>query len=80
MKTFEVGKTYSCKSACDQNCTWSYTVTARTAKTVTLSDGNKTIKCRIIAKLSEYSNGTNLKRIGGKPPALKAAKGGQKNE
>lgn len=64
MKTFEVGKTYSCKSACDQNCIWSYIVTARTAKTVTLSDGNKTIKCRIIAKLSEYRDAESVYPLG----------------
>lgn len=34
---FEIGKTYTARSACDRNCVWSFTVTARTDKTVTLS-------------------------------------------
>lgn len=37
MKTFEVGKTYSTRSACDHDCIFSFTVTSRTDKTVTLS-------------------------------------------
>lgn len=49
MKKFEISKSYEMFSPCDQNCTWVYTVIARTAKTVTLeSAGNgKIIKCRI---------------------------------
>lgn len=38
MKTFEVGKTYFARSICDHECIFAYTVTARTAKTVTLYD------------------------------------------
>lgn len=34
--TFEVGTTYSARSACDSNCVWHFTVEARTAKTVKL--------------------------------------------
>ena len=34
---FIVGQTYSCRSACDHNCVWSFTVTARTDKSVSLS-------------------------------------------
>lgn len=33
---FEVGRTYSTRSACDHNCIYSYTVVARTAKRLTL--------------------------------------------
>ena len=54
MKKFEIGKTYSMRSICDHNCVWTYTVTARTAKTITISDGNKSLKCRVIQKTSEY--------------------------
>ena len=54
MKKFEIGKTYTMRSACDHNCIWSYTVTARTAQTITVTDGKKTIKLRVIKKLSEY--------------------------
>ena len=49
MKQFEVGNTYQCRSICDYNCIWSYTVIARTAATVTLRDNHtgKTQKNRI---------------------------------
>ena len=56
MKQFEVGKTYSMSSVCDHECVWTYTVKARTAQTVTLTDGNETLKCRISKKFSEYRN------------------------
>ena len=42
MRKFEVGKTYSMRSACDHNCVWTYTVTARTAQTITITDGKDT--------------------------------------
>ena len=38
MKAFEVGKSYFARSACDHECLFTYTVTSRTAKTVTLYD------------------------------------------
>ena len=81
MKTFEVGKTYSCHSVCDHDCTWTYTVTARTAKTVTLTDGNKTIKCRIISKLSEYRNAESVYPLGqySMAPILSAQAAGRGN-
>ena len=56
MKKFEIGKTYSMRSICDHDCVWTYTVTARTAKTITISDGEKVQKCRIIKAASEYRN------------------------
>lgn len=36
MKTFEIGKIYSMRSACDHECTWLYRVVKRTPKTLTL--------------------------------------------
>lgn len=54
MKKFEVGKQYSMASICDHECIWTYTVTARTAKTITITDGEKVQKCRICQKVSEY--------------------------
>lgn len=36
VKAFEVGKTYTCRSACDWDCVFEYTVVKRTAKRVTL--------------------------------------------
>lgn len=64
MKKFEIGKTYSMRSICDHNCVWSYKVTARTAKTVTLHDGDKIIKCRIISDLSEYRGAESVYPLG----------------
>lgn len=51
IKAFEVGKTYSCRSICDYDCVWSYTVANRTASTITTACG-KTL--RIIKKLSQH--------------------------
>jgi hypothetical protein len=64
MKKFEIGKTYNMRSACDHECIWSYTVTDRTAQTVTLTDGKKTIKCRIVKNLSEYRNAETVRPLG----------------
>jgi hypothetical protein len=35
-KTFEIGKTYATRSLCDYECIFSFTVVARTAKTITI--------------------------------------------
>lgn len=64
MKKFEIGKTYSMRSICDHNCVWTYTVTARTAKTITISDGEKTLKCRVIQKVSEYRGAETIYPLG----------------
>lgn len=54
MKQFEIGKTYSVRSICDNNCIWSYEVTSRTACTVTLKNEHGEIKkCRINKKYSK---------------------------
>ncbi len=34
MKQFEIGKEYTARSICDNNCVFSITITGRTAKTV----------------------------------------------
>lgn len=49
--TFEIGKTYTCKSVFDHEAVFSYTIANRTAKTITTACG-KTL--RINGKLSEY--------------------------
>lgn len=74
MKKFEIGKTYSMRSICDHNCVWTYTVTARTAKTITISDGEKVQKCRIIKVASEYRNAETVYPLGqySMAPALTA--------
>ena len=64
MKKFEVGKTYNMRSIGDHECVWSYKVTDRTAQTVTLTDGKKTIKCRIVKALSQYRNTESVYPLG----------------
>ena len=54
MTKFEIGKTYSTRSICDQNCVWTYKVIARTDKTITVTDGRETKKLRIIKNLSDW--------------------------
>lgn len=54
MTKFEIGKEYSMSSICDHNCIWTYTVIARTAQTITITDGNQTKKCRISKQSSEF--------------------------
>lgn len=64
MKKFEVGGLYSMNSICDHNCVWRYIVTKRTAQTVTISDGKKVIRCRIIKSASEYHNAETVYPLG----------------
>lgn len=64
MKKFESGKQYSMTGICNHECIWAYTVTARTEKTITLTDGKETLKCRINQKISEYSNTETVYPLG----------------
>lgn len=64
MKKFEVGKEYSMRSICNHECVWTYTVTARTAKTVTITDGKQVQKCRISQKASEYRGAETVCPLG----------------
>lgn len=64
MKKFEVGKTYSMRSICDYDCVWTYTVIARTAKTVTLTDGRETIKRRISESTSKFTGSESVYPLG----------------
>lgn len=64
MKKFEVGTQYSMISICDHECVWTYTVTARTAKTITITDGKETLKCRVNQKISEYRNAETVYPFG----------------
>jgi hypothetical protein len=41
LQTFQAGKTYSTRSACDHNCVVSITVARRTAKTLFTSEGKR---------------------------------------
>ena len=64
MRKFEVGKQYKMKSICDSNCIWSYTVLSRTSKTITITDGDKTLKLRISQKTSEYREAESVYPLG----------------
>lgn len=64
MKKFEIGKQYSMTSICDHNCVWSYTVTARTAQTITITDGKSSQKCRINKRASEYRGSETVYPLG----------------
>lgn len=52
MTKFEIGRTYTMKSPCNQDCVWTYEVIKRTAKTITITNGKSEIRCRI-SKSSE---------------------------
>ena len=64
MKKFEIGKKYSMSSICDHNCIWTYIVIARTAQTITLSDGKETKKCRINKMYSDYNKAETVFPLG----------------
>lgn len=76
MKQFEIGKTYTMASPCDRNCVWTYTVTKRTAKTITISDGTETKTCRVNTQVSENRNAETIFPVGrySMCPALSADK------
>lgn len=55
MKTFEIGKTYETRSACNHECVFKFTIAARTAATVTaVDDHGEFKKYRISKKYSTY--------------------------
>ena len=60
MKKFEVGKTYTHGWIGDANLFSSWTVTKRTAQTITISNGKETKTCRIIKVISEYRNAESV--------------------
>jgi hypothetical protein len=64
MKKFEVGKQYSMRSVCDHDCVWTYTVVARTASTVTITDGKHTTVCRIVKDLRQYRKAETVRPLG----------------
>lgn len=64
MKKFEIGKEYSTRSTCDHNCIWTYTVTARTDKMITVTDGKETKRLKIINGLSENRNAESVYPLG----------------
>ncbi len=66
MTQFEVGTTYSCRSICDYECVWSFTVIGRTGKTiVVMQEGKAEAKSlRINAKLSERNEAETVFPLG----------------
>lgn len=64
MKQFEVGKSYSMVSPCMSTCVWTYTVIARTAATITITDGKEVKKCRISKQLSAWDNCETVAPLG----------------
>ena len=64
MKKFEIGTEYSMRSICDQNCIWTYKVTARTEQTITITDGKEVKKCRINKKVSEWNDTETVYPLG----------------
>ena len=69
LRSFQVGNVYTTRSACDYDCIFSFTVTARTAKTVTIKSNFGESKRRIserdgsecIYPLGSYSMAPSLK-------------------
>ena len=57
---FETGRTYSTRSICDYDCVFSFTILARTAKSVTVNVNGKTVR----RGLSTYDNVEQFKPFG----------------
>lgn len=81
IKKFKVGKKYLMRSACNQDCVWTYKVISRTEETVVLQQLNKDGKptgdkarFRINKKLTEYLGAESVKPLGtySMAPTLKA--------
>ena len=64
MKKFEVGTIYSMRSVCSHDCVWTYTVIARTAQTITITDGKTVQKCRISKATSQFRGAESVYPIG----------------
>ena len=54
---FQVGELVSATSACDSNCVWTFEVTKRTAKFVTLKDVNTGETNRVGVKTDSFGTG-----------------------
>lgn len=62
MKKFEINKTYSCRSVCDNDCVWQFKVISRTDKTVKIVDTQN--KKEMNRKIINNSNGEYVKPFG----------------
>lgn len=63
MTKFEVGKSYQARSAGDHDCIWTFTVTARTAKFVTLTEESGEVR-RVGSLVSGFDGGEWCKPFG----------------
>lgn len=64
MARFEIGKTYTHGWIGDADLHTSWTVTKRTAQTITITDGKSTKTCKIIKQISEYRNAESVYPFG----------------
>jgi len=66
MINFEVGKTYGCRSVCDYDCVWLFTVLKRTDKTITvMEDGEVNPRSlRINSVASNYRGAESVYPLG----------------
>lgn len=65
MKTFEIGKTYNTRSACDNDCIIELKVIARTAKTITVELKNEGVKkLRINKRDTEFFKAESVRPWG----------------
>jgi hypothetical protein len=71
MKTFEIGKTYSTKSICDNECIFSVTIASRTKSQVITTDGKR---LGIAKKETQWNNAETIFPNGrySMAPAIKA--------
>lgn len=61
---FEVGQTYRMSSPGMHDCIWTYTVTKRTAQTITITDGKETKTFRISKGATHYFNAETIYPLG----------------
>lgn len=64
MRTFEIGKSYTHGWIGDAELFTTWTVTKRTAQTITITDGRKSKTCRIIKGLSAIRNAESVYPFG----------------
>jgi hypothetical protein len=71
MTTFEIGKTYTARSICDNDCIFSVTIASRTKSTVTTTDGKK---FGIAKKETTWNNAETIFPLGrySMAPAIRA--------
>lgn len=71
---FETGKTYSCRSICDHECIYSFTVVSRTDRTVTIGVHGRNVRRKV--RVCTYDNSEMIDPLGrySMSPVLRASK------